>query len=106
MIRASDHRPLFRVPVGPPPQHIAFDGRYVYLTSGYGSTIEKVAASTGTVIARARPPYGSFELDGADGYVATASLLNGRLAIYTPQLKLLRTRKLARATRDLEISYP
>lgn len=104
VFRASDHRLLFRVPVGPPPQHIVFDGSYAYLTSGYGSTFEKVAASTGRVIARARTPYGSFELDAADGYVATASLLNGELAVYTPQLRLLRTRKLAPATRDLEIS--
>lgn len=106
VFRAIDHRPLFRVPVGPPPQHIAFDGPYAYLTSGYGSTIEKVAASTGRVIARARTPYGSFELAAANGYVATASLLDGEAAIYTPQLKLLHTRKLAPATRDLEISYP
>jgi DNA-binding beta-propeller fold protein YncE len=104
VFRASDHLPLFRVPVGPPPQHIVFDGSYAYLTSGYGSTIEKVAASTGRVIARARAPYGSFELAAADGYVATASLLNGELAVYTRQLRLLRTRKLAPATRDLEIS--
>lgn len=104
VVRARDHRRLFRVAVGPPPQHIAFDGRYAYLTSGYGSMIEKVTASTGKMIARARTPYGSFELDAGDGYVATASLLNGELAIYTPQLELLRTRKLAAATRDIEIA--
>ena len=61
VFRARDHRLLFRVPVGPPPQHIAFDGAYAYLTSGYGSSIEKVAAGTGRVLARARIPYGSFE---------------------------------------------
>jgi DNA-binding beta-propeller fold protein YncE len=106
VFRASDHRPLFRVRVGPPPQHTAFAGAYAYLTSGYGSTIEQASASTGKVIGRARSPYGSFELDAADGFVATASLLAGKLAIYTPRLKLLHVIKLGSATRDVEISNP
>jgi DNA-binding beta-propeller fold protein YncE len=106
VFRAGDHRLLFRVAVGPPPQHVAFRGRYAYLTSGYGSSIEKVAASTGKIIKRARAPYGSFELDANDGFVATASLLNGELAVYTPALELLHVRKLAAATRDLAITDP
>jgi DNA-binding beta-propeller fold protein YncE len=106
VFRVSDHRPLFRVPVGPPPQHIAFAGAYAYLTSGYGSAIEQVSTSTGKVIRRAPSPYGSFELDAADGFVTTASLLDGRLAIYTPQLRLLHVSKLGQVTRDVEISNP
>ena len=39
---AVDRRLLFRVAVGPGPQHVAFDGRFAYLTSGYGGVIEKV----------------------------------------------------------------
>lgn len=101
----SGHRLLFRVPAGPPPQHIAFDGDYAYLTSGYGSTIERVWAATGRIMNRASAPYGSFELAARDGYVVTASLLNGQLAIYTPQLRRLRTIDVAPATRDVEI-YP
>jgi hypothetical protein len=31
VFRASDDHLLFRVPVGPPPQHVAFDGTYAYL---------------------------------------------------------------------------
>jgi DNA-binding beta-propeller fold protein YncE len=104
VFRASDHRLLFRVAVGPGPQHVAFAGAYAYLTSGYGSTIEQVDAHTGRVLARATTPYGSFELDAADGYVATSSLLRGRLAVFTPRLRLLRTVQLAPATRDLAIS--
>jgi DNA-binding beta-propeller fold protein YncE len=100
------HRALFRVPVGAPPQHVALQGRYAYLTSGYGSTIEKVDAATGHVITRAAAPYGSFELAVADGYVATSSLLLGTLAIYTPDLELLRVVKLAPATREVAISRP
>jgi DNA-binding beta-propeller fold protein YncE len=104
VFRASDHHLLFRVPVGRPPEHIAFHGTYAYLTSGYGSTIEQVDATTGRILAKTATPYGSFELDAADGYVATASLLNGNLAIYTPDLKRLRVVKPAPATRDVEIT--
>jgi DNA-binding beta-propeller fold protein YncE len=101
---AASHRLLFRVPVGPPPQHVAFGGGFALLTSGYGSAIEKVDPATGHVVARAHTPYGSFELDAAHGYVATASLLNGEVAIFTPGLKLLHVRKVAAATRDLTIA--
>ncbi|MDE3133529.1 MAG: hypothetical protein KGL15_05645 [Acidobacteriota bacterium] len=105
-VDARSHRVLFRVPVGPPPQHIDFAGRFAYLTSGYGSTIEKVQASTGRVVAKASAPYGSFELAAADGYVVSASLLRGTLAIYTPGLKLLRVVTLAPSTREVAISRP
>jgi DNA-binding beta-propeller fold protein YncE len=103
---ARTHRVLFRVPVGAGPQHLVFEGSYAYITSGYGSTIEKVNATTGRVITRASAPYGSFELSAADGYVVTASLLRGTLAIYTPGLKLLRVVALAPATREVAISRP
>jgi DNA-binding beta-propeller fold protein YncE len=104
VLRAGDHRLLFRVPVGPPPQHIALAGPYAYLTSGYGSTLEQVSARTGAVIRRVSAPYGSFEVAAADGYVATASLLDGHVAIYTPDLKLLKVLGIGPATRDVDIS--
>jgi YVTN family beta-propeller protein len=104
VFRPSDHHLLFRVPVGAPPQHVAFAGPYAYLTSGYGSTIERVDAATGRVLERAASPYGSFELAAGEGYVVTSSLLRGTLAIYTPELKLLRVARLAPATREVAIS--
>jgi YVTN family beta-propeller protein len=99
-----DKQVLFRVPVGPPPQHVALVGSYAYLTSGYGGTIEKVDARNGHVIARAGSPYGSFELAADGRYVVTSSLLRGTLAIYTPRLKLLRVVHLAPATREVALS--
>jgi DNA-binding beta-propeller fold protein YncE len=103
---ARTHRVSFRIPVGAAPQHIVFQGPYAYLTSGYGSTIEKVNATTGKVITRASAPYGSFELAAGDGYVVSSSLLRGTLAIYTPNLKLIRVTKLAPSTREVAISRP
>jgi hypothetical protein len=97
---------LFTVPAGAPPQHLAFDGGFAYITSGYGSLIEKVRAADGRVLARAHAPYGSFDLDAADGYVVTASLLRGTLAIYDRDLRLLHVRQLAPSTEDVAISQP
>lgn len=103
---ARTHHVLFRVPVGSGPQHLVFEGPYAYVTSGYGSIIEKVSATTGRVITRTSAPYGSFELSAADGYVVTTSLLRGTLAVYTPGLKLLRVVRLAPALREVAISRP
>jgi DNA-binding beta-propeller fold protein YncE len=104
VLNGSDERLLFRVPVGPPPQHVALTEPYAYLTSGYGSTIEQVDARTGRVLRRASTPYGSFELAADDRYVVVSSLLRGTLAIFTPQLKLVRVVKLAPATREVALT--
>lgn len=101
-----DQQVLFRVPVGPPPQHVALTERYAYLTSGYGSTIEQVDVNTGHIVHRARTPYGSFELAADSRYVVVSSLLRGTLAIFTAQLKLLRIVHLAPATREVALSSP
>jgi DNA-binding beta-propeller fold protein YncE len=100
---SGTRRMRFRVAVGPPPQHIAFARSSVYLTSGYGSRVERVAAASGRLLARAVSPYGSFELDAAYGYVVVSSLLRGTLAIYDLKLARERTLTLAPATRDVAI---
>ncbi len=104
VFRARDHRLLFAVAAGAPPQHVAFAGRYAFLTSGYGSGIEKLDAATGQVLARARTPYGSFELGAGHGVVATSSLFTGTLTIFDQRLRRLHAIQLAPATRDLAIS--
>jgi len=105
-VDSGDRKALFRVAVGAPPQHISFAGRFAYLTSGYGATIERADATTGRVVARASSPYGSFELAAADGFVVTSSLLRGTLAIYRPDLEPIRVVKVAPATREVAISRP
>ena len=106
LVDGFDYGVVFRAPVGPPPQHVVLQGGSAYLTSGYGGIIERVDASTGRILARAKSPYGSFELAAGDGYVVTSSLLRGTLAIYTPGLKLVRVVHLAPATREVAISAP
>jgi YVTN family beta-propeller protein len=106
LVDGFDQGVVFRVPVGPPPQHAVLAGRYAYLTSGYGGVIEQVDAGTGRILHRARTPYGSFELAADDRYVVVSSLLRGTLAIFTPQLTLLRVVHLAPATREVALSSP
>jgi hypothetical protein len=65
-----------------------------------------VARATGTVERRAHTPYGSFELSAAAGYVVTASLLNGEMAVFTQGLRPLDARRLASATRDVSVVQP
>jgi DNA-binding beta-propeller fold protein YncE len=103
---ARTDRLIARVPVGAPPQHVAFAGGDAYLTSGYGSSIERVDLRTGGVITRRFAPHGSFDLDAGAGYVVTASLLEGTLAVYDRALRLLHVGRLAPSTEDVALSRP
>jgi len=103
---ARDHRQLFSRPGGAPPQHVAFQGRRAYVTSGYGRTIALLSLSSGNRLKVMHAPYGSFNLSVGDGFVAAASLLRGSLAIYNQRLRLLHTLQLAPAARDVAISPP
>jgi DNA-binding beta-propeller fold protein YncE len=101
---ARDHRLLFTIPGGAPPQHLAFALAFAYITSGYGGTIEQVDIATGRVRRRARAPYGSFELDAGEGFVVSSSLLRGTLAIYDSRLDRERVLRLAPATEDVALA--
>ncbi len=103
---AQDHRRLFSAPGGSPPQHVAFQGRRAYVTSGYGRTIELLSLGSGHRLRVVRTPYGSFNLDVGEGFVAAPSLLRGSVAIYDERLRPLRTLQLAPAARDVAISPP
>jgi DNA-binding beta-propeller fold protein YncE len=92
---------LFRVPVGPPPQHVAFWGRYAYLTSGYGDRIVQADAATGKVLRSARVAHGSFNLSTVGSFVLVTSLLDGTLTKLTLGLKPLRVVHVAPSTRDV-----
>ena len=103
---AKTHRLLFRVAAGAGPQHVAFAGDNAYLTSGYGSSIEMVNRTTGTVTHTTSIPYGSFELDIGGGLIVTSSLFTGSLAVLTDKLRLLRVIHLAPVTRDVALAAP
>jgi DNA-binding beta-propeller fold protein YncE len=101
---AQSRKRLFAVPVGPPPQHVAFGAHGVaYLTSGYGSRIVMASAS-GRVLGSAATPYGSFNLTVAGGLVVTSSLLGGTVTELTDRLRLVRTVHVASEARDVGVS--
>jgi DNA-binding beta-propeller fold protein YncE len=104
VVDARTRRLVFTVLAGPPPQHVAFDQRHAFVTSGYGSRIELVDPGRGTVLGSARQPYGSFNLAVAGGLVVTTSLLNGTLAELDTWLNRLRTVRVAGATRDVAVT--
>lgn len=99
-------RQLARIPAGAPPQHLAFADGDAFITSGYGSSIERVDLRKWRMIRRVYAPYGSFDLDATGGYVVTASLLRGTLAVYNEQLRLLGVHRLAPSTEDVALSAP
>jgi YVTN family beta-propeller protein len=104
VVDTRTRRVLFSVPAGPPPQHVVFDQRHAFVTSGYGSRIELVDPKHGTVLRTVRQPYGSFNVATSGGLVATSSLLNGRLRELSGLLQPLRTVKVAGATRDVALT--
>jgi DNA-binding beta-propeller fold protein YncE len=104
VVNARTRRLLFTVPAGRPPQHVAFDQRHAFVTSGYGSRIELVDPRRGTVLRSAREPYGSFNLATSGGLVATSSLFAGSVSELTGELEPLRTVKVAGAARDVALT--
>jgi DNA-binding beta-propeller fold protein YncE len=105
VLAAATHRRAFSVPVGPPPQHVAFGARgSVYLTSGYGSLIERVQARNGRVLRTARVPYGSFNVATAGGLVVVSSLLRGTVTELDDRLEPLLMMRVAPAARDAGIA--
>ena len=106
VLNSRNEKVIATVPAGAAPQHIAFGARnHVYVTSGYGSSIETVNATTHRVLRRATAPHGSFDLATADDLVATSSLLDGTLTEDNgANLHQLHSAHLASATRDLAIS--
>src|SRR5207237_9932975 len=100
---AVSHRLLYSIPVGPPPQHVAFGPRgQAYVTSGYGSRIVEVSRF-GDVLRSAAVPYGSFNVATTGAFVVTSSLLRGTVTELTAGLRVLGSLKVAPAARDIAV---
>jgi YVTN family beta-propeller protein len=95
----------FEVRVGPAPQHVAFSERgFAFATSGYSSRIAKVNPRTGSVLATAQTPYGSFNLSTIGNVVVTTSLMSGRVTEFDGRLRRLKTVQAARAARAVALT--
>lgn len=104
VLRATDGREVARIPAGRAPQHVLFaDGR-VYVTSGYGSSIEMVDPHTRRVIRRVTMPYGSFNLAAAGGRLVVSSVLNGDVTeLAAATLRRLRVTRVATVARSVAV---
>ena len=110
VVSPRTHRLLFSVPVGAPPQHVAFNNQVqrlanrAWLTSGYSSRIELVDSRTGRILRTAKIPYGSFNIATSGSLVVTSSLLTGTVSEYDEQLRPLLSVHLAASTRDVAVT--
>ena len=106
VLNARTGREAFTVRVGAAPQHVVFSegGRFAYVTSGYNRRLLELDPRTGRVLARAKTPYGSFNLSTLGGVVATTSLLNGTVAEFDESLTRMRTFKAASAARAIALT--
>jgi YVTN family beta-propeller protein len=106
VLNARTGKEAFAVRVGTPPQHVAFsDGRhFAFATSGYSGQILKIDPNTGRVLARAKTPYGSFNLSAIGSLVVTTSLLNGIVTEFDENLRRMRTIKAASAARSVALT--
>jgi DNA-binding beta-propeller fold protein YncE len=87
------------------PQHFAFSGARVLITSGYGSALEERAWRTYTRVGGASLPYGSFNLTALGSQVATTSLFTGQVTeLGAGTLGRMWTVKVAPAARYIAIS--
>jgi DNA-binding beta-propeller fold protein YncE len=103
VLSARTRRLRFSVPVGAPPQHVVFNRRFAYVTSGYEGRIEKVEPWSGRVLRTATVPYGSFNLGTAGSLVVTSSLLRGTVTELNGRLRVLRTKTVAATARDVAV---
>jgi DNA-binding beta-propeller fold protein YncE len=105
--RGRNPRLLWYAGAGRAPQHVVFSGGEALVSSGYSSSLEEVRwrqPSAGDQ-ARARVPYGSFNLATYGDVVVTTSLLTGQVTeLRIPDLHRLWTTKVAAAARYVAIS--
>jgi DNA-binding beta-propeller fold protein YncE len=103
---ATDGRLIDSAAGGRAPQHVAFSGRRVLITSGYGSTL--IALCWRSPPCRKRVvaiPYGSFNLSTLGNQAVATSLLTGDVTeLGAGSLKRLWTTKVAPAARYVAIS--
>ena len=106
VLNARTGREAFAVRVGSGPQHVAFahPNGSAFVTSGYSSRIVKVDPASGRILARARTPYGSFNLSSMGDLVTTTSLLNGTVTEFDVNLRRLLTVKAADSARGIAVT--
>lgn len=102
---AATQRPLKALYGGAPPQHIAFDNvGHADVTSGDEGTLRIFSLRTARPIRTVHLPSGSFNVVTFGGFVVTSSLTNGTLTDALDSGRVVLSKRVAPATRDVAIT--
>lgn len=102
---AATRRPLRTLYGGAPPQHVAFDNvGHADVTSGDDGTLRIFSLRTTKPVRTVHMPSGSFNLVTFGGFVVTSSLANGTLTEALDSGRVVLSKRVAPATRDVAIT--
>jgi DNA-binding beta-propeller fold protein YncE len=100
VFNASTARAVRRLEAGAPPQHVAFSGRFAFVTSGDDGTLHTHDARTGERLRAARIPIGSYNVAQGLGFVVMPSLSRGTLCVADSHGRIRRSIRVARSSHD------
>jgi DNA-binding beta-propeller fold protein YncE len=89
-----------RLPAGAPPQHVAFYGDNVYVTSGEDGSFRVQALGDGRILRATGVPVGSYNVQQGWGRILTPSLDHGTLCVLDTRGRLLRRVRVASSSHD------
>lgn len=89
-----------KLAAGAPPQHVAFRGRLVFVTSGADGTLRTHDAASGRLLRTARTPVGSYNVEEGFGFVLMPSLSQGTLCVADGNGRVRRSIRVARSSHD------
>lgn len=93
-------RAIRRFAAGTPPQHVAFRGRFAFVTSGDDGTLRTHEAATGRLLRTARIPVGSYNVTQGSGLVFMPSLSQGTLCVADRNGRVRDSVRVARSSHD------
>lgn len=100
LFSARTARVVRRLEAGAPPQHVAFNGRLAFVTSGDDGTLHTHDARTGKRLRAARIPVGSYNVAEGFGLVFMPSLSQGTLCVADGRGRIRRSIQVARSSHD------
>jgi DNA-binding beta-propeller fold protein YncE len=93
-------RAVKRFPAGAPPQHVAFNRRLAFVTSGDDGTLHTHDVQSGRRFRAARIPTGSYNVAEGFGLVFMPSLSQGTICVADAQGRVRRSVRVARSSHD------
>jgi DNA-binding beta-propeller fold protein YncE len=105
---AAAERPLKTIYGGSPPQHVAFNPYsrhdHAYVSSGDDGTLRVFSLPSARLLRTARLPGGSFNVTTFGSFVVTSSLTNGTLTELSDSGRILLSKRVAPAARDVAVA--